>query len=648
VSKPEEDQESPSLGNRDGAVLWPGFSLDRSGGVPCVFHKGGRAFFWAANRPVLDNEVRVYHRLHASGLRVAHVDANATADIYHPHLNFWVGPGKYDPAPQEHYFRKVAEASPDSFFVLRVALYAPEWWTQAHLGELQLDGGGSEWFDLQRAGRIRLPSLASRSWRDGVLSALSAYLSWLETSGWSRRVAGFLLSAGITWEWSILGSDVFPDTSEPAREYFREYLRRVYGSEDALSQAWGRQSAWDEIEIPTVERRRMSIDGIRPAPEFQDAIDHQQSLSEMTVDLLLDCCQKVRTRTLGRSLIGAFYGYTLTAREQTPFTGQYGAGGLVGGHHALGRVLRSPDIDFLASPFNYADRALGSGLLMEHVPLGSVQAHGKAFFDENDLWMKPPVGDDRAAAISVGVAANPAEAKQYLHAAWAQAAVRGKHQWLTELSGWVGEFCENFDDPALLSEIRRLNALTDELVLLDRSPVAEIAFVIDEKSVAHLGLDSKVFLRDVYEASVRWGHLGAPFDILLLEDALALSSATSRYKVLVEAFVRPPFARSALRAHAETLPNVRFLSLEESCDSGQLRCALEVAGAHLYAPVGHTVWANRSMVMIHAASGGTLPLHLPSTGRWQEVLTGSVVEHPEGQALGWSLRAGDTALFTKS
>jgi len=154
--------------------------------------------------------------------------------------------------------------------------------------------------------------------------------------GWKPRDGAaewpaFLLSAGITWEWSILGSDVFPDTSEPAREYFREYLRRVYGSEDALSQAWGRQSAWDEIEIPTVERRRMSIDGIRPAPEFQDVIDHQQSLSEMTVDLLLDCCQKVRTRTLGRSLIGAFYGYTLTAREQTPFTGQYGAGGLVGG-----------------------------------------------------------------------------------------------------------------------------------------------------------------------------------------------------------------------------------------------------------------------------------------------------------------------------
>lgn len=65
----------------------------------------------------------------------------------------------------------------------------------------------------------------------------------------------------------------------------------------------------------------MSHPGLRPEPAARHVIDHQQSLSEMNCDLLLSLASTIRRETGSRPLVGTWYGYTLTAREQTAFTG---------------------------------------------------------------------------------------------------------------------------------------------------------------------------------------------------------------------------------------------------------------------------------------------------------------------------------------
>lgn len=94
-----------------------------------------------------------------------------------------------------------------------------------------------------------MPSLASGKWKADLNEALASYMRWLESSGWSRKLAGIPLSNGIAWEWAILGSDVLPDTSEHARRYFESYLRNLYGTEDALSESWGREMTWGQVQI---------------------------------------------------------------------------------------------------------------------------------------------------------------------------------------------------------------------------------------------------------------------------------------------------------------------------------------------------------------------------------------------------------------
>ena len=156
------------------------------------------------------------------------------------------------------------------------------------------------------------------------------------------------------------------------------------------------------------------------------------------------------------------------------------------------------------------------------MPLASVHAHGKAFYEENDLYTHTGHKGRRPASKEPDLIRESRDLGGYARVSeacvFAQAIVRGEHLWFAELAGWVGGFKENYSDPQFLAEVRRLNGNVEPLLNRDRSSVTELAFVLDEKSVAHLSLDHKGFLKNVYHGSVGWGHTGAPFDLLLLDD----------------------------------------------------------------------------------------------------------------------------------
>jgi hypothetical protein len=220
-----------------------------------------------------------------------------------------------------------------------------------------------------------------------------------------------------------------------------------------------------------------------------------------------------------------------------------------------------------------------------------------------------------------------------------QAVVRGKHQWLTELTEWIGPFGENFSDPQLLAEIKRLNAMAEQLVQQDRSSVAEIAFVLDERSVAHLSLDNTEFKERIYNGSVAWGHLGAPFDVLLLDDLLDLRDV--RYKLVIPAFVKVPAAIRRLEEWSRSRPQITL----SHDTSAALFHELGRAGVHRYVEEPVTVWANATMVGVHVDRAGRRTVRFRSPANGVEVLSGKQFDAPSG-LLTWSFQEKDVALFT--
>jgi hypothetical protein len=590
-------------------------------------HRDGKPWFgWGAERPICGDHYEAFERLAAQGLRQFHVDATCSEDIYQPELRFWHGPNHFDGSFQHRHLQRLAEICPDALLQLRIYVGAPPWWLEQHPAHCQVFADGHVEHEVQRGGKRKLPSLASPLWRAEACRALKTYIEWLVESGWSRRVSALFLGYGITWEWGLLGSDDFLDYSEHGQRYFRE---------------WRIRHGREPVPIPSAERRAGAAGtiGMRRVPDEQDVIDHQQSLSDMNADFLLALADTAKEASGGQALVGTFYGYTLTAREHSRFMGQYGAGGFQGGHHVLGRVLRSPSVDFLASPFSYCDRTLGSGLLFEHVPLASVHAHGKAFFDENDLWAwnNPPKLE--AKSLSVGHTPNIEQTILAHRLAFMQAIVRGKHQWLTELTDWIGPFGENFSDPQLLTEIKRLNLLAEELIQRDRSPAAETAFVLDEKSVAHLSLDNTEFRERIYKGSVGWGHLGAPFDVLLLDDLLDLRDV--RYKLVIAAFVKAPGSTRQLEEWSRSQSQITL----SHDTSAALFHELGRAGVHHYVEEPVTVWANATMVGVHVDHAATRTVRFRSPTKGVEAFSGKLFDAPSG-LLTWSFQEKDVALFT--
>lgn len=627
---------------------WPDVAIRPAGGIPTL-HLNGRPWFgYAANRPYLGNHLEAFRHLAGAGLRHFHFDTTCTEDLYHPELAFWKGPDHFDPSVQDEFFRQLTAICPEAWFTLRLGVYAPEWWLAANPAEVQIYADGSRERELQRAGVRQVPSLASPKWRKGACAALEAYVDWLRSSGWSRRVVSVFLTSGITWEWALLGTDGLPDYSPPALRYFREYLQRRYGTEAALRSAWNRDVSFATAEIPDATRRlrEYGSSGVRSHPEDQDIIDHQQSVSSMNADFLLALAGTLKRATKRQVPVGTFYGYTLTAREQNQFTGTFGAGGFFGGHHEFGRVLRSKDVDFIASPFNYADRSLGTGLLYEHVALASVFKNGKAFWDENDLWSftNPPTPGALPEVMSIGYTPTRRETILMYRRAWASAIVRGKHQWLTELTGWIGNFGENFSDPEFLREIGSWNQAAEKMVTRDRTPKAQVAYVLDEFSIAYLSADHKDFLHRVYHGTVRWAQLGTPFDLILLDDLL---EHPNDYRLVIPAGIVRPEARQKLQSWREKSGTAVMGDLSPAWyppeDRAELLAAYQSAGVHRYLPTG-TVWANASMLLVHVDAAGDHPLDFGTPVRGREFFSGHPFETTDG-LLSWNFAEKDVALF---
>jgi len=378
-------------------------------------------------------------------------------------------------------------------------------------------------------------------------------------------------------------------------------------------------------------------------------VDHQQSLSDTNASLIVELADTARQATgPAGPLIGCFYGYTLTAREQNEYTGRYGAGGFTGGHHALQRILKSDSIDLVSSPFNYANRRPENGIIMEHVPLRSVQAHGKLFFDENDNYTFDGQPDDeRDGTIDVGISHSREEERTLLHWAWASALVRGKHQWFTELNGWIGPFKENFSNPDTLAEIQRLYTIAEGCIHLNRTPHCEVAVVLDERAIALLSLDTKKFRDRIYQCHPAWMRHGASIDFILSDD---LSEPENpQYKLLIPAGPMAEKGREMIEKYLQKndclLGNPVGEFPPENFNA-ELPGFMERAGVHRYLEGNANVWASTDLIQIQTPERRIHTLHFPQNGTVKELISGDVLEIKNNQ-LDRSFTEWDVQVFAR-
>lgn len=422
----------------------------------------------------------------------------AGIDLFHPHYNLadgWREDGKHDWSGFANLLSHLLAVNPRAHFLVRLGLFAPEWWKAKHPNELleyasPLDQRQGEF------GGVRHPSFASEVWRRDTEAVLRQFLRFVEPSPLRSRVIGYQIANGIYGEWHYFGARYLPDNSLP--------MQRACGS------------------APDARTRMHASAGLFRDPTREgEVIRYYQRFHDTCADTILHFAKVVKQETGGRALCGAFYTYLLENLWIQE-----------GGHLAPQKVLASPYIDFVACPYAYqgdafdgAGNPLGRsrGLAGDggyRVLLESIKRHGKLYFAEIDpstcLETQPEVmGNGGVGSESLR------GSRLILRRDLAQMTAQGNAGWLFDIGpGWYAE-------REFLDEIRSFVQLGRERARWSLQSPAQAAAVFQPESffvTAHWRTargDGEYDLFGDYflnKQSRSIHRLGAPVDFLDLAD----------------------------------------------------------------------------------------------------------------------------------
>ena len=419
--------------------------------------------------------VQVFRQFTRAGVNIFSFEATPTASNYGLAQTAWLEPGKYDFSQLDERATMVLQANPNAYFFLRLYLDAPDWWLKQHPDDLVLmDSGNGKYTPFISPGNnLPAPSWASEAWRDATIEGLGQLIAHVEKSPYSDRCIGYHLASGTTEEWMMWGAneEEWVDYSPVNIARFRQWLKRLYRTVTELRSSWHNEDVtFSTAQIPSKAKRRQNDFGsLRDPSKEQSVIDFYLYNSDLVVDTIQTLAKAVKNLTKRIKIVGVFYGYLLQLcgeqRQQNA------------GHLALEKVVSSPDVDFLCSPTSYAFRELGGAGTSHFMSLlGSVHLHGKLWFDENDIRTSLSGGQVGVWGRPKDVAGDILQQTKEL----ANVIVNGAGQWWFDVGG------NRYDNPLLMKELEALTLISKDALKLNRSPVDEVAMIVDERSLSYL------------------------------------------------------------------------------------------------------------------------------------------------------------------
>ncbi|MHB8635310.1 MAG: hypothetical protein ACYC96_02440 [Fimbriimonadaceae bacterium] len=288
------------------------------------------------------------------------------------------------------------------------------------------------------------------------------------------------------------------DTSAGALKKFREWARTRYSDDEVmLRAAWfdGRAS-FDNLTIPPSDEPHHEGDRfVRASRKQRRYVDYHLFLSDATVARIGELAYTVKATSEGYYLVGVSYGYTFEWSHPAS------------GHLALGKLLRTREVDIVAGPPSYRNREPG-GSAPFPCPVDSVSLNGKLFVSEEDF--KTKLGTDHHEPDDFNPVIRTPQALDGVHWRGAGEAIGhgGGVCWMDLWgNGWL-------KTPAIWNRAGKVaQAMARRLGSPLRDP--DVAVFIDERALAYL-VDTTAFtflVQNVRECVLRSG-LSAGFFLL--------------------------------------------------------------------------------------------------------------------------------------
>lgn len=459
----------------------------------------------------------------------------------------WTDVDTYDYTVTDMILDNVFEADPDGYFLPRIKLDAPVGWCRKYPEEVFVYGYGKglsledikerietpeqkywhvkvpEWYE--RAEEFKTPttrvldvqSISSRQWlRDGA-QALINLINHLEHSKYADRIAGYHLAfghCGETMHWRTEDYKNHGDYGIASLRNFYDFGIKRYENDENLKKAWGQPSlSRDNVDLPSAEYR---YGGGNTLEEYFRGSDKDVICRDYDLFLADSVANAVEhfaktAKSIVDKPVGYFYGYFLfTADVQCE------------GHLAFERIMKCPNVDFLASPTAYHKRG-PSEPSFDMTVTQSVNRK-KLFLEEIDT--RTYIVPTEKRGIKPADCTNSFEETRYvLWRSLCKNLSYGSGFWWMDIgSGW-------FDSPDIMDEIGKLTSAHKLLKNGSHRSVADVLIVVDDESIVNTRFNrlfTHSFIRNLITTARSSGVLTDLYHVSDLDEI-----DLSRYKLLV-------------------------------------------------------------------------------------------------------------------
>lgn len=436
----------------------------------------------------------------------------------------WVGVDKYDYSLCDKVLDGIFASGKTEYFIPRIKLNVPVDWCYENPEEILVYENGPRltedirklvgtekhdwlgydspvgyynagtWKDTRPnvGGLISLQSFSSEKWLKDAGEALKRLVIHLENSPYADKILAYHIAYGACGESMLWGrqNGKFGDYGISNRKHFLDWGIKKYGSETELKKVWGDYGK--DIVPPSQLREKtpLSSDGFYKDDKIDIwSIDYDIFMSQVNVHALSHFGKIIKDNTNDKP-VGAFYGYVMMM-ERTAYSG----------HLGWESLLQSPYVDFFAAPKSYI-RCCPGEPGGEMAPTVSVNKH-RLWVDECDNRTHLTVGDNHQNAST------PDETYTVQLRELCKNISHNSGLWYMDLGGgW-------FDDDGIMSNISRLMKSSAKIRQNEYKSVAQIAVIVDEKSIMKTYPDvtrkTEDFLRELQLC-------GAPIDIIFSFD----------------------------------------------------------------------------------------------------------------------------------
>ncbi len=411
--------------------------------------------------------------------------------------------------------------SQDALFVLRTDFVAPREWDRKYKKARYKSGDE--------------PSICDDEYWTDAEACLVEFIKGVRSSSVSERVIGVHLDRN---GWFYKNGSTC-DTSEAAKEGFGKWLRHRYRDDYVpLRASWfDGKATFEKAEIPEPTNGSGAEEFVRTGRRARRWVDYNLFLSDSTVDRIAKLAYAAKAASDGWLLVGTTYGFTF----EWSYPGS--------GHLSLGKLLRCPDVDYVAGPPSYKDREPG-GAAAYPLPIDSFALNGKLYISEDDF--KTPISGGNEPDTHNPLMKTP-QALESAHwrSAGAALAHRSGATWMDSWgNGWL-------KSRGIWERAALVRSAFEQRYAVQQGET-DVAVFIDERSLAYL-VDQRAFevlVQNVRESVLRSG-LSASF-YLLSDLAHRENFPDAKLYVFMNAWDIRPEVRSAIKTRLQRDNKVLF------------------------------------------------------------------------------------------